>query len=64
VRERRKWTSVLWVKRTPFLEKGIKKKRIMDMCPMVSRAHFSKKLSERVIIDACPRVSRTKLSTK
>jgi hypothetical protein len=25
------------------LKKGIKKRRIMDMCPRVSRAHFSNK---------------------
>jgi hypothetical protein len=31
----------------------------MDMCPRVSRAHFSKKISERVIMDVCLRVSRT-----
>jgi hypothetical protein len=36
----------------------------MGMCPRVSRAHFSKIISERVIMDACPRVSRTQLSTK
>jgi hypothetical protein len=43
VRERRKWTSVLRVRKTPLSErKGIKKRRIMDMCPRVSRAHFSK----------------------
>jgi hypothetical protein len=60
VRERRKWTSVLRVRRTPLL----KRRRIMDMCPRVSRAHFSKKISERVIMDACPMVSRTQLSTK
>jgi hypothetical protein len=35
-----------------------KKRRIMDMSPRVSRAHFSKIISERVIMDACPRVSR------
>jgi hypothetical protein len=63
-RERRKWTSVLWVRRTPLSEKGIKKRRIMDMCLRVSRALFSKLISERVIMDACPRVSRTQLSTK
>jgi hypothetical protein len=46
-------------------KKGIKKeRRIMDMCPRVSRAHFSKLISEKVIMDACPRVSRTQLSTK
>jgi hypothetical protein len=45
-------------------EKGIKKRRIMDMCPRVSRAHFCKKISERVIMDACLRVSVTQLSTK
>jgi hypothetical protein len=33
----------------------------MDMCPRVSRAHFSEIISERVIMDACPRVSRTQL---
>jgi hypothetical protein len=44
VRERRKWTSVLRVRRTPLSEKrGMKKGRIMDMCPRVSRAHFFKK---------------------
>jgi hypothetical protein len=48
----------------PSQKKGIKKRRIMDMCPRVSRAHFSKIISERVIMDACPRVSRTQLSTK
>jgi hypothetical protein len=54
VRERRKWTGVLRVRRTPPLsEKRHKKRRIMDMCPRVSRAHFSKKISERVIMDAC-----------
>jgi hypothetical protein len=45
-RERRKWTSVLRVRITPLSEKGIKKRRIMDICPRVSRAHFSKKISE------------------
>jgi hypothetical protein len=64
VRERRKWTSVLRVRRTPLSEKRHKKRRIMDMCPRVSRAHFSKIISERVIMDACPRVGRTQLSTK
>jgi hypothetical protein len=44
--------------------KGIKKRRIMDMCPRVSRVHFSKIISERVIMDVCPRVSKTQLSTK
>jgi hypothetical protein len=34
------------------------------MCPRVSRAHFSKIISERVIMAACLRVSRTQLSTK
>jgi hypothetical protein len=42
VRERRKWTSVLRVRRTPISEKGHKKRRIMDMCPRVSMAHFLK----------------------
>jgi hypothetical protein len=51
-------------KNPPLRKKGIKKRRIMDMCPRVSRAHFSKIISERVIMDACPRVSRTQLSTK
>jgi hypothetical protein len=64
VRERRKWTSVLRVRRTPSQKKGIKKRRIMDMCPRVSRAHFSKIIIERVIMDECLRVSRTQLSTK
>jgi hypothetical protein len=50
--------------KNPLSEKGIKKRRIMDMCPRVSRTHFSKIISERVIMDACPRVSRTQLSTK
>jgi hypothetical protein len=45
-------------------KKGIKKRRIMDTCPRVSRVHFSKIISERVIMDACPRVNRTQLSTK
>jgi hypothetical protein len=40
-------------KNPPSQKKGIKKRRIMDMCPRVSRAHFSKKISERVIMDAC-----------
>jgi hypothetical protein len=48
----------------PLSKKGIKKRIIMDMCPRVSRAHFSKIIGERVIMDACPRVSRTQLSTK
>jgi hypothetical protein len=48
----------------PSHKKGIKNRRIMDMCPRVSRAHFSKIISERVIMDACPRVSRTQLYTK
>jgi hypothetical protein len=66
VRERRKWISALRVIRTPppLSKKGIKKRIIMDMCPRVSRAHFSKIIGERVIMDACPRVSRTQLSTK
>jgi hypothetical protein len=29
--------------KNPTSEKGIKKRRIMGMCPRVSRAHFSKK---------------------
>jgi hypothetical protein len=48
----------------PLIKKGIKKRRIMDMCPRVSRAHFSKIICERAIMDVCPRVSRTQLSTK
>jgi hypothetical protein len=48
----------------PSLRKKRKKRRIMNMCPRVSRAHFSKLISERVILDACLRVSRTQLSTK
>jgi hypothetical protein len=47
VRERRKWTSVMQVRRTPSQKKEKRhKKRIMDMCPRVSRAHFSKIISE------------------
>jgi hypothetical protein len=61
LRERRKWTSVLRVRRTTLSEKSIKKKRIMDMCLRVSRAHFSKLISERVIMDACPRMSNPTL---
>jgi hypothetical protein len=29
--------------KNPLSEKGIKKRIIMDMCPRVSRTHFSKK---------------------
>jgi hypothetical protein len=60
-REMRKWTSVIRARRTPPLRKRHKKRKIMDMCPRVSRAHFSEIISERVIMDACPRVSRTQL---
>jgi hypothetical protein len=48
----------------PSQEKRHKKRRIMDMCPRVSRAHFSKEISQRVIMDVCSRVSRTQLSAK
>jgi hypothetical protein len=57
VRERRKWTSVLWVRRTPLSEKRHKKSRIMDMCPRVSSSHFSKIISEGVIMDVCLRLN-------
>jgi hypothetical protein len=30
-------------KNPPLRKRGIKKRRIMDMCTIVSRAHFSKK---------------------
>jgi hypothetical protein len=49
---------------SPSQKKGIRKIRIMNMCLRVSRAHFSKKISERVIMETCLRVSRTQLSTK
>jgi hypothetical protein len=51
-------------KNPPLRKKVIKKRRIMDMCPRVSRVHLSKIKRERVIMDACPKVSRTQLSTK
>jgi hypothetical protein len=42
----------------PSQKKGIKKRRIMDMCLRVSRAPFSKIISERIIMDACERPIR------
>jgi hypothetical protein len=52
-------------KNPPLRKKNAyKRRRIMDMCLRMSRAHFSKKISEREIMDVSPRVSRTQLSTK
>jgi hypothetical protein len=59
VRERGENGQVFYGSEEPPSGKRHKKRRIMDMCPRVSRAHFSKIISERVIMDACPRVSRT-----
>jgi hypothetical protein len=42
-RERRKWTSALRVRRTHLSEKRHKKRRIMGMCPRVSRTQLSTK---------------------
>jgi hypothetical protein len=41
-REMRKWTSVIRVRRTPPLRKRHKKRKIMDMCPRVSRTQLHK----------------------
>jgi hypothetical protein len=54
----------VWSEEPSLSEKRHKKRRIIDACPRVSRAHLSKIISEIVIMDACPRVSRTQLSTK
>jgi hypothetical protein len=49
-------------KNPPSQKKGIKKRKIIDMCPRLCRAYFSKIKSERVIMDACPRVCRTQIT--
>jgi hypothetical protein len=64
VRERGENGQVFYeLEEPPSQKERHKKRRIMDMCPMMSRAHFSKIISQRVRMDMCPRVSRTQLST-